>query len=153
MNSDDIARCQQAIALANSGQRHLAYEQFCALYNRGNAQDVTLLYWIAATTPVWGEAQSAIETIARLEPNHPRLQELQAYVNRTRYEARIGPVMTCPYCHYTGPARIGQKIATAGWVFFGVVLILFFPLCWIGLLMKNNYYACGRCGIALGNVM
>jgi hypothetical protein len=31
-------------------------------------------------------------------------------------------------------------------------LLLFFcwPICWIGLLMKDSYRACGSCGIRLG---
>jgi hypothetical protein len=82
MNPEDVALCQQAIALANSGETQAAYEQFCAIHNRGNTEDVTLLYWIAFTTPSPVEAQRAIDTIARLEPDHPKLQALQPYVDR-----------------------------------------------------------------------
>ena len=80
MSPEDVALCQQAIELANSGQTQAAYEQFCAIHNRGNPEDVTLLYWIAVTTPRLEEAQRARDTIARIEPNYPKLQALQAYV-------------------------------------------------------------------------
>lgn len=63
----------------------------------------------------------------------------------------VGPGMTCPYCRYTGPARSVHKVSTGGWVCFVVLLFVFFPLCWIGLLMKTHGYSCGRCGIALGD--
>ena len=84
MSPEDVALCQQAIELANSGQKQAAYEQFCAICSHGNTEDVTLLYWIAVTTPSPEEALRAIDTIARIEPSHPRLQELQAYVDRKR---------------------------------------------------------------------
>ncbi len=82
MSPEDVALCQEAIELANSGQKQAAYEQFCSLHNHGNSEDVTLLYWIAFTTPSLEEAQRAIDTIARIEPDHPKLQALRAYVDR-----------------------------------------------------------------------
>jgi hypothetical protein len=178
MNVEDTARCQRAIELANAGQKQAAYEQFCAIHNHGNAEDVTLLYWIAYTTPSREEAQRAVETIAHVEPFHPRLQELHEYVHRmpqavayapppppqgqmfappaVMYAAppmvavNLGPVLQCPYCHYVGPVRVAQKISTGGWICFGVLVLVFIPLCWIGLLIKKDYYACSVCGIALG---
>ena len=63
MNDEEIAQCQQAIALANTGQKPLAYQEFVALYNQGNKEDVTLLYWLAYTTPVWHEAHHSLAEI------------------------------------------------------------------------------------------
>ncbi len=159
MNDEEIARCQKAIELAESGQKHTAYREFCALYNQGNAGDTTLLSWIAYTTTSFEEAQRAIVDIARLEPEHPRLDYLCRYVSRRQQRGdyaqpigRMGPMLQCPYCHYLGPARIAQKISTGGWIFFVVFLCIFFPICWIGFLIKKDYYACGSCGIALGDI-
>jgi hypothetical protein len=154
MNQADTARCQQAIELANSGQKPLAYQIFCDLYNT-NPQDTTLLTWIAFTTPRIDEAQRAIADIARLEPDHPNLGMLQSRVSAMRHRLSTQyyePVMTCPYCHYTGTRRFSQKISTGGWVTFVVLLLVFFPICWIGLLMKENQYVCGRCGMVLGDI-
>lgn len=56
----------------------------------------------------------------------------------------------CPYCHFYGPPRTIQKISTAGWVVFAILLFFCFPLCWIGLLMKEDQRACNNCGVVLG---
>ncbi len=180
MNREDMARCQQAIDLANSGQKQLAYGQFSALYNHGNTEDITLLYWIAYTTPAIEEAQRALATIAYLEPDHPKLQELREYVGRKQLRfvhppARLGPSLQCPYCRYAGPVRIAQKISVAGWIWFSAFFLLFL-CCWlalvpstqvttmgcvgffflllgiIGLFIKKRSYACSSCGIALGDI-
>lgn len=175
MSPEDIALCQQAIELANSGQTQAAYEQFCSIHNHGNPEDVTLLYWIAVTTPSREEAQRAIDTITRLEPDHPELHALQSYVARKeevekqrqrqdaeeekkrREEAAAvwqHPILTCPYCHASTRAQPASKVTTAGWIIFAVLLIsiIGIPFCWIGLLFRENYYRCGSCGILLGRV-
>ena len=182
MNTEDTARCQQAIDLANSGMKQLAYEQFCALHQHGNTENVTLLYWIAYTTPSLEEAQRTIVSIARLEPDHPKLQELQEYVDRMQQKVIFvpppewaGPVMTCPYCHHTGPSRITRKISVGGWIWFSIFFLLFLCCMFalvptsrtsamgcigfflllvglIGLFMKKRSYTCGNCGITLGAI-
>jgi LITAF-like zinc ribbon domain len=167
MNTEDIVLFQQAIMLANTGHKQQAYKLFCDLHNRGNAEDLTVLYWIAYTTPTLDEARRATETIARLDPVHPKLQELQAYIGGMQQSmayapppgmqqsmayapspGMFAPALQCPYCHYTGPVSIRSKISTGGWVFFIVFLVFFFPICWIGFLIKKDYYACASCGIA-----
>lgn len=159
MNEEEIARCQRAIAQARSGEKYPAYREFCALYT-GNEGDTTLLSWIAFTTPSVEEADRAIADLARLDPEHPGLEFLRNYVSKKRMNVGqvalspdwLLPVMSCPYCHHTGKVRIVKKISTGGWIVFVVVLFLFFPLCWIGLLIKTDYYACNRCGIVLGPI-
>ena len=198
MSPEDVALCQQAIELANSGQKHAAYEQFCSIHNHGNPEDVTLLYWIAFTTSSLEEAQRAIDTIARIEPNHPRLLELQAYVDRKEerqhrqrqeeqkkqaasHVVRQVPIIECLHCHGRAPAIVKRKVSTGGWVLFaclltgllvslfvgliiplpideiagtlaflGLVAILGFPLCFLALLIKEEYQVCAFCGIKLG---
>ena len=148
MSPEDVALCQQAIERANSGQKHAAYEQFCSIRNHGNLEDVTLLYWIAFTTPSLEEAQQAIDTIARTEPSHPKLQELQAYVDRKRQRQdqkqyqqqvqrqqqqhmyasprdRFGAVLQCPYCRYVGPACIQSRISSGQVIAFVILLNTF----------------------------
>ena len=133
MSPEDTALCQQAIDLYNAGQKQQAYEQFCAIYNRGNPEDVTLLFWLAYTTPQLDEAQRSMETIAHLEPDHPKLPELRERVSRKQQRLimrtfppdRYGPVMSCPYCHRTGPARIAKKISIGGWIWFASFFLLF----------------------------
>lgn len=157
MSPEDTVYCQQAIELANTGRKKQAYEQFCVLYNR-YPENVILLYWLAYTTPSMAEARRAIADITRIEPDNPKLHELRQYVSQmeqsSRYalhQSHIGPVLQCPYCHHVGRVRIAQKTSTGGWILFVVILFVFFPLCWIGILIKQDYYVCAFCGIALGD--
>ena len=56
----------------------------------------------------------------------------------------------CPFCHTNNPPLVRQKVSTAGWMTFWVLLLVCFPICWIGLLMKEDYRVCSQCGITLG---
>jgi hypothetical protein len=56
----------------------------------------------------------------------------------------------CPYCQSQSPPIQQQKISTAGWILFVVLLLACFPLCWIGLLIKEDYRTCSFCGLNLG---
>jgi hypothetical protein len=42
------------------------------------------------------------------------------------------------------------KISTGGWVLFVGLLILCFPLCWIGLLIKSSWKECPHCATPQG---
>lgn len=56
----------------------------------------------------------------------------------------------CPYCDTPAPPEIRTKVSGGGWVVFVVLLLVFFPLCWVGLLMKDEYRTCYDCGVKLG---
>jgi LITAF-like zinc ribbon protein len=147
MNSQDLALYQQAQVLANGGQMMAAYQIFRSLRER--ASDIEILFGIVTTTPDPNEAGQVIETIRGLQPYHPMLPQLEAlhYGKIQRiYTGGIGPVLLCPYCGNSAPAITNSKISTGGWVTFVVLLIIFFPLCWIGLLIKEQYRVCSRCG-------
>ncbi len=149
MSPEDVALCQQAIDLAQNGKKQEAYQRFCDLYNHDNAEDITILYWIAFTTPSQQEAKRAVGDIARIAPEHSSLPALYAYIERKWPPPPQVLELECPYCKAKAPPFIRSKVSAAGWVFFVVVLILFFPLCWIGLLIRDNYYVCARCGMVL----
>lgn len=53
----------------------------------------------------------------------------------------------CPACKTDErPVRI-NKVSTAGWIFFWVLfLFLCWPICWIGLLLRERYAVCRRWG-------
>jgi hypothetical protein len=51
----------------------------------------------------------------------------------------------CPNCMTQYLPRIERRISTSGWVVFAVLLIVFFPLFWIGLLMKEEVHVCPSC--------
>ena len=56
------------------------------------------------------------------------------------------PAYACPYCRSPYPPLTGTRISTGGWVTFGILLVFFFPMCWLGLLFKTPYQYCGQCG-------
>jgi hypothetical protein len=56
----------------------------------------------------------------------------------------------CPFCQSPNPPFIAQKVSVGGWITFVVMLLFCFPLCWIGILMKENYRICSTCGMTFG---
>ncbi|HLL16030.1 MAG TPA: LITAF-like zinc ribbon domain-containing protein [Pyrinomonadaceae bacterium] len=51
----------------------------------------------------------------------------------------------CPHCQSNAPPVIARRIGTAGWVVFFTLLIACFPLCFIGLFIKEEYRMCSWC--------
>jgi hypothetical protein len=51
----------------------------------------------------------------------------------------------CYRCGCTDRPYAAQTISPAGWVVFAVLLVFFFPLCWIGLLMTETERRCPDC--------
>lgn len=51
----------------------------------------------------------------------------------------------CPHCMSQFLPRIEKRISTAGWVTFAVLLVFFFPLFWIGFLIKEETRICPSC--------
>jgi DNA-directed RNA polymerase subunit RPC12/RpoP len=52
----------------------------------------------------------------------------------------------CPNCGSVGDAYERKEIAQEGWIVMVVLLLTFFPLFFLGLLMKQNYLICRECG-------
>jgi RNA polymerase subunit RPABC4/transcription elongation factor Spt4 len=55
----------------------------------------------------------------------------------------------CPNCMSQYPPRRERRISTAGWITFAVLLVVFFPLFWIGLLIKEEVQICQTCNSKL----
>ena len=55
----------------------------------------------------------------------------------------------CPRCSTNLMPRMERKISTAGWVTFVALLIFFFPLFWIGLLIRENVRVCSVCNLQI----
>lgn len=51
----------------------------------------------------------------------------------------------CPHCMSQFLPRMERRISTAGWITFAVLLVFFFPLFWIGLLIKEDVRVCQSC--------
>jgi DNA-directed RNA polymerase subunit RPC12/RpoP len=52
----------------------------------------------------------------------------------------------CDYCGTTRRPYITSVTSDAGWITFIVLLLVFFPLCWVGLLMTETRVTCSDCG-------
>lgn len=55
----------------------------------------------------------------------------------------------CPNCMSQFLPKIERRISTAGWITFAVLLVFFFPLFWIGLLIKEDVHVCPSCNVRL----
>ncbi len=55
----------------------------------------------------------------------------------------------CPRCATTMMPRFDRRISTGGWITFAALLIFFFPLFWIGFLIKENVRVCSVCGLKI----
>ncbi|MGI8640858.1 MAG: LITAF-like zinc ribbon domain-containing protein [Pyrinomonadaceae bacterium] len=55
----------------------------------------------------------------------------------------------CPRCSAQLFPRYERKISTAGWIVFAVLLVVFFPLFWIGLLIKEDIRVCPVCNLRI----
>jgi DNA-directed RNA polymerase subunit RPC12/RpoP len=56
----------------------------------------------------------------------------------------------CPRCNSQLAPRMERKISNAGWIVFAVLLVTFFPLFWIGFLIKEDVPVCPVCNLRLG---
>ena len=56
----------------------------------------------------------------------------------------------CPRCQSRFQPRMERRISTSGWVTFALLLVFFFPLFWIGLLIKEDVPVCQSCNLKLG---
>ena len=51
----------------------------------------------------------------------------------------------CPRCASQLFPRVTRQISTAGWIVFAVLLVTFFPLFWVGFLIKEEVRTCPVC--------
>ncbi|MGI8555413.1 MAG: LITAF-like zinc ribbon domain-containing protein [Pyrinomonadaceae bacterium] len=95
-----------------------------------------------------------------------QINQVQPLLNRTTAPAQnfVQPTMPltnyrqspmiyayrCPCCGTQNYPRIERKISTAGWIVFSVLLVMFFPLFWIGLLIKEDVKLCPVCNTRVG---
>ena len=75
-------------------------------------------------------------------PNAPR-----DYSNAPLYQAPQANV--CPRCQRATHFLQHERISTGGIIVFAILLVPCFPLCWIGLFIKEKYLLCPLCGMQL----
>lgn len=71
------------------------------------------------------------------------------YVSGLPTHRYAGPY-TCPYCNTYMQPFVRNRVSTAGWVTLAILLIVFFPLFWIGFLITEPVRSCSCCGRELG---
>ena len=78
----------------------------------------------------------------QFNPVHQNFQPAPLAYQPTRHMS--GP-FRCPRCMSQYPPRMERRISQAGWITFAVLLVFFFPLFWIGLLIKEDVMVCQSC--------
>ncbi len=79
MNPNDFQAFNQAIMLAQSGDKSQAYNRLKALQPT-YPQDVKLLLWIAFTSPSLDEARRSIELASLIEGGNPQVQQARQWL-------------------------------------------------------------------------
>ena len=55
----------------------------------------------------------------------------------------------CPRCSSQMPPKVVKRVSTAGWIVFAVLMVVFFPLFWIGLFIKEDVRMCPVCNFKI----
>jgi hypothetical protein len=74
--------------------------------------------------------------------------DVRPVVRRRRWDRTC----ECPNCGYVGEPFERKEMAQEGWIILVVLLIVFFPLFFLGLLMKQTYDVCAECGYKIRKV-
>ena len=64
-------------------------------------------------------------------------------------EAPAKGAFSCPFCGTIIPPTRKKKIHPAGWALFVVLLVLCFPICWLGFFIREEVSKCSDCGLRL----
>ena len=88
-----------------------------------------------------------------IEPTFPQYQQIPppipVYVQA--YPVYQQNVWRCPFCQSNAGYEFISRTSSIGWALFVVMLLfLCLPLCWIGLLIKDDFQRCRNCFIRLG---
>jgi hypothetical protein len=87
-----------------------------------------------------------IEQHAPTSPFNPNEPSQLAY----RQPQNLSQPYHCPHCGSQYLPRTERRISTGGWITFAVLLVVFFPLFWIGLLVKEDVRVCPSCLYRVG---
>lgn len=101
-------------------------------------------------------------------PKSRQINQVQLLANFTTAQNQFVPPLQQPMTHFRQPATpagygyrcprcatqsfpyVTRKISNVGWVIFAIFLVVFFPLFWIGLLIKDEVRICPVCGLRVG---
>lgn len=80
-----------------------------------------------------------------------KTKDYEETLNKTRAQM-YAPISTkgyfeCPFCHSRAGYRNTSKVSGGGWVVTILLLLLCFPLFWLGLLITENHQYCKNCQV------
>ena len=153
----NLIQCQ------NCGQNNNTGSQFCRFCGTKFLVQQPMVqqdnYDFQAPRPYsWKTDEYQTQTDARTAPPKDRVQPLN--IPAQNYNAQPlayrGPqqfagIYRCPNCMSQFLPRTERRISTAGWITFAALLVsgVFFWLCWIGLLIKEDVHICPSCNIQI----
>lgn len=85
------------------------------------------------------------QTQSEARPGPDGFSNAQAEVLAYRESPPIAMAYRCPNCMGQFLPQIERRISTAGWIVFAVLLVMFFPLFWVGFLIKEDVRVCPSC--------
>lgn len=85
------------------------------------------------------------KTINRVQPLANFQTQPNTAVQPFQQPGAVSHSFNCPRCHSQLYPRVTRQISTAGWIVFAALLITFFPLFWIGFLIKEDVRVCPVC--------
>ena len=60
------------------------------------------------------------------------------------------PQFCCPYCRSSAPPTLREEVSQNGWIVMIALLLLCFPLFWVGFLIREPRRYCSSCGVKWG---
>lgn len=85
------------------------------------------------------------KTINRVQPLANFQTQQNANLQPFQQQQAMSQNFHCPRCNSQLFPRNVRQISTAGWIVFAVLLVTFFPLFWIGFLIKEDVQSCPIC--------
>lgn len=101
--------------------------------------------WKTDEFSVQDDKSAKSKPINRVQPLSPFQTQPNAAVQPYQQAAAVSHNFRCPRCSSQQYPRVSRQISTAGWITFAVLLVTFFPLFWIGLLIKEDVRVCPVC--------
>jgi hypothetical protein len=95
MNATDLQTFNQAVGLAQSGQKQQAYQQLASLRS-ANPQDGGLLLWLAFTSPNLKESEAAIQELEKLDPANSSLASAKQWLATEKGKRSTSPLSAPP---------------------------------------------------------
>lgn len=88
------------------------------------------------------------EQIERVQPlpyQNPQMAGANPAMQMTPHRPQMMYGYRCRNCGSTQMPVVSRKVSSAGWIVFAVLLVTFFPLFWVGLLIKEDVGVCPIC--------